>query len=54
MTPWSLSDAPLRENAAMALAKWDAPAAALPALQRARQQGNEYIRSWAGWALDRL
>ena len=51
MTPWSLSDAPLRENAAMTLAKWRAPAAAL---QRARQQGNEYVRSWAEWALDRL
>ena len=53
MTPWSLSDAPLRENAAMALAKWRAPAAAVTALQRARQQGNEYVRSWAEWALDR-
>ena len=50
MTPWSLSDAPLRENAAMTLAKWRAPAAAL---QRARQQGNEYVWSWAEWALDR-
>ncbi len=53
MTPWSLSDAPLRENAAMALAKWGAPAAAAAALQRARQQGNEYVRSWAEWTLDR-
>ena len=53
MTPWSLSDAPLRENAAMTLAKWRAPAAAVVALQRARQQGNEYVRSWAEWALDR-
>ena len=50
MTPWSLSDAPLRENAAMTLAKWRAGTA----LQRARQQGNEYVWSWAGWALDRL
>ncbi len=53
MTPWSLSDAPLCENAAMALAKWRAPTAAVSALQRARQQGNEYVRSWAEWALDR-
>ncbi|NKB65930.1 MAG: hypothetical protein GKR89_02605 [Candidatus Latescibacteria bacterium] len=53
MTPWSLSDAPLRENAVMALAKWGAPKAAQPALQKARLEGNEYIRSWAGWALDR-
>ena len=50
MTPWSLSDAPLRENAAMTLAKWRAPVATL---QRARQQGNEYVWSWAEWALDR-
>ena len=53
MTPWSLSDAPLRENAAMTLAKWHAPDAAVSALQRARQQGNEYVRSWAGWGLER-
>ena len=53
MTPWSLSDAPLRENAAMALAKWRAPTAAVAALQQARQQSNEYVRSWAEWALDR-
>ena len=53
MTPWSLSDAPLRENAAMTLAKWRAPDAAVVALQRACQQGNEYVRSWAEWALDR-
>ena len=53
MTPWSLSDAPLRENAAMTLAKWRAPDAAVVSLQRARQQGNEYVRSWAEWALDR-
>ena len=53
MTPWSLSAAPLRENAAMTLAKWRAPAAAVAALQRARQQGNEYVRSWAEWALER-
>ena len=50
MTPWSLSAAPLRENAAMTLAKWCAPTAAL---QRARQQSNEYVWAWAEWALDR-
>ena len=48
MTPWSLSDAPLRENAAMTLAKWKAPATAL---QRARQQDNEYVWSWAEWGV---
>ena len=47
MTPWSLSDAPLRENAAMTLAKWRTPDAAVVALQRGASAGQR-IRAVLG------
>ena len=49
---WSLSDSPFRENAVVALAKMGHPSpAAIPALEQALTDDNEYIRSWAAVAL---
>lgn len=49
---WSLSDSPFRENAIAALAKMGhSLPAALPALEKALTDENEYIRSWAQIAL---
>lgn len=52
VSPWSLSDSPFRENAIMALAKMgQLPQTAVPALRKALQDKNEYVRSWAAIAL---
>ena len=50
---WSLSDAPLRENAMIALAKMgQLPQSAIPSMEEALQDENQYIRSWAAIALE--
>ena len=50
---WSLSDAPLRENAMIALAKMgQLPQSAIPSMEEALHDENQYIRSWAAIALD--
>ena len=49
---WSLSDAPLRENAMIALAKMGQLPHLTPVLQDALQDENQYIRSWAAIALE--
>ncbi len=49
---WSLSDSPFRENAITALVKMGHPLpSAIPALEKALTDENEYIRSWATIAL---
>ena len=49
---WSLSDSPFRENAITALTKMGQPLpSAIPALEKALTDENEYIRSWATIAL---
>ena len=50
---WSLSDAPLRENAMIALAKMGQLPHLTPVLKEALQDENQYIRSWAAIALER-
>ena len=50
---WSLSDAPLRENAIIALAKMGQLPHLTPVLKDALQDENQYIRSWAAIALER-
>ena len=50
---WSLSDAPLRENAMIALAKMGQLPHLTPVLQEALQDENQYIRSWAAIILER-
>ena len=49
---WSLSDAPLRENAMIALAKMGQLPHLTPVLKDALQDENQYIRSWAAIALE--
>ena len=50
---WSLSDAPLRENAMIALTKMgQLPQSAMPVMEEALQDENQYIRSWATIALE--
>ena len=49
---WSLSDAPLRENAMIALAKMGQLPHLIPVLKDALQDENQYIRSWAAIALE--
>ena len=49
---WSLSDSPFRENAIATLAKMgQSSPGAMPALEKALTDENEYIRSWAQIAL---
>ena len=50
---WSLSDAPLRENAMIALTKMGQLPHLTPVLKDALQDENQYIRSWAAIALER-
>ena len=50
---WSLSDAPLRENVMIALAKMGQLPHLTPVLKDALQDQNQYIRSWAAIALER-
>ena len=51
---WSLSDAPLRENAMIALTKMGKlPQSVIPVVEEALQDENQYIRSWAAIALER-
>ena len=50
---WSLSDAPLRENAMIALTKMgQLPQSVIPVMEEALRDENQYIRSWAAIALE--